>query len=69
MTPDVAKLNINTTTTTTTTTTTNDDDDDGDVGEIPDMDNYQGDDNLVDNDRVLSLVISLFHVFSHWELH
>lgn len=58
--PDIAKLNItnpppSTTTTTTTTTATTDDDgddDDGETGEIPDMDSFEVDDNLVEDDQV-----------------
>lgn len=62
ITPDVSKLSLNasssssttnTTTTTTAATTTakpDDEDEDDDDGEIPDMDNFENDDNLVDDD-------------------
>jgi ubiquitin-like-conjugating enzyme ATG3 len=55
MVPDMAKLNITnpstTTTTTTTTTPADDDGDDDETGEIPDMDSFEVDDNLVEDDQ------------------
>jgi ubiquitin-like-conjugating enzyme ATG3 len=57
MMPDVAKLNISNPLTTTTTTTISgdddddDDDEDGGTAEIPDMDSFEVDDNLVEDDK------------------
>lgn len=53
ITPEVSKLSINNANTTSTTTSTAnaDDGDDEDVGEIPDMDGFEGD-NLVEDDNV-----------------
>jgi ubiquitin-like-conjugating enzyme ATG3 len=47
MTPDVAKLSLNNTT---TTTSTNNDEDEGN-DDIPDMDSFEGDNNLVEDDK------------------
>lgn len=73
--PDVAKLNItspppasNTTTTTTTTTPASGDDDEDDegTGEIPDMDNFEVDDNLVEDDKVLDCELHLLREFTRF---
>lgn len=56
MMPDVAKLNLSnppltTTATTTTTTTSGEEEDEEGTGEIPDMDSFEVDDNLVEDDK------------------